>query len=153
MPHSGTDFGKAARHGLHCPCGEQLSGVPGELGQYARTPFPQHSPHASESSALPGKTKTPRKIRGAPAGSSSLASPVSRVSMPEPLFPSTAPTQVNPPPHFPENKNTPGSPGCSFLLCRTAACAKGRYLLFPCARTASRLSLVRNLPNNSELPW
>ena len=51
----------------------------------------------------------------APAGRNSLAFPVSWVTMPEHHLPSTAPTQANPPPHFPENKNTPGSPGCLFL--------------------------------------
>ena len=66
MPHGGTDFGKAARHGLHCPCGGQLSGVPGELGHYARAPFSQHNPHASGfPAALPGKAKTPQVHRGA----------------------------------------------------------------------------------------
>ena len=66
VPHGGTDFGKAAKHGLYCPCGERFPGVPGEPGQYARTPFPQHSLHASGfPAALPGKTKTPQVHRGA----------------------------------------------------------------------------------------
>lgn len=51
----------------------------------------------------------------APAGSSSLASPVSRVSMPEPLFPSTAPTQADFPPHFPEKQKHPRFTGVPFL--------------------------------------
>ena len=51
----------------------------------------------------------------APAGSNSLASPVSRVSMPEPLFPSTAPTQADSPLHFPEKQKHPGKSGVPFL--------------------------------------
>ena len=50
----------------------------------------------------------------APAGSSSLASPVSWVTMPEPLFSSTAPTQANPP-HFLEKQKHPGFTGVPFL--------------------------------------
>ena len=51
----------------------------------------------------------------APAGSSSLASPVSQVSMPEPHFPSTIPTQADFPPHFPEKQKHPGFTGVPFL--------------------------------------
>ena len=50
----------------------------------------------------------------APAGSNSLASPVSQVSMPEPLFPSTVPTQANPP-HSLEKQKHPGFTGVPFL--------------------------------------
>ena len=159
MPYGGTGFEKAARHGLYCPCGEQFPGVPGEPGRYAGAPFPQHNPHASGfPTALPGKAKTPRKIRGAPAGAISwrprgagslcrstispaqsprkrishrtsrkskntpenpgcpcggnfLASPGSRVAMPEHHFPSTIPPQANSPPHFPEKQKHPGKSG------------------------------------------
>ena len=51
----------------------------------------------------------------APAGSNSLAPPVSQVSMPEPRFPSTEPTQVDSPLHFPEKQKHPGFTGVPFL--------------------------------------
>ena len=47
----------------------------------------------------------------APAGSNSLAFPVSWVTMPEHHFPSTAPTQADFPPHFPEKQKHPGKSG------------------------------------------
>ena len=118
-----------------CPCGEQFPGVPGESGQYARTPFPQHSPHASGfPTALPGKAKTPQVHRGAPAGSNCLASPVSWVTMPEPLFPSTAPTQADSPLHFPEKQKHPGFSGVFvFIMPHSRVCKRKVSPLSLCA--------------------
>ena len=81
-------------------------------GTFGSLPHLSGAPANEFPAALPGKAKTPRIFRGAPAGSNSLAFPVSWVTMPEPLFPSTAPTQANPPLHLPENKNTPENPRC-----------------------------------------
>ena len=51
----------------------------------------------------------------APAGSNSLAFPVSWATMPEPLFPSTAPTQADFLPHSLEKQKHPGFTGVPFL--------------------------------------
>lgn len=68
-------------------------------------------------------------------GGNSLASPVSWVTMPEPRFPSTAPTQADSPPYFPEKQKHPrftgGAPAGSSSLASPVSQVSMPEPLFP----------------------